>query len=208
MFAVIGDVVGLCEAVENHCCCKESGENVALVTLCKEVGNKHAAHHAGAVDAIPVDQQRIEGLDGIESVFFIKKLGELNAKACIIALELDAKRSGGVNARKNVLKKRNSFVCALDLHPGKLRSGLRIDALGAVTHALKGVIVEDYDLIVLRKANVKLNAVALALCGVECLHCVFHSEIAVQSAVSIVDLEGLNRGLGFGTGTEKEDVER
>ena len=158
MAAVIGDVVGLCDAVEHHCCCKESGENVALVTLCKEVGNKHAAHHAGAVDAEPVDKHRVEGFDRIESVFFVEKLHKLNAKAGVIALELDAKGSCGVDSRKDVLKKRDPFVSALDLHPGKLGSGLRINALGAVAHTLKCIIVENDDLIVLREADVELDA--------------------------------------------------
>jgi hypothetical protein len=82
--------------------------------------------------------------------------------------------------------------------------GLFIDA----AHTREGVVVEDDYLIVLGEANVKLDTVSLTLCGVECLHRVFHSEIAVKSAVGVVYLEGLDRGLGLGTGTEEKDVER
>ena len=68
--------------------------------------------------------------------------------------------------------------------------------------------MENDDLIVLGETNIKFDAVALALGGVESLHGVFNGKVAVESAVGIVHLEGLDRGLGLGTGTEKENVKR
>ena len=124
VLAIVGDVIRLCDAVEDHCGCDEAGENIALMTLRKEIGNKHAADYSRAVLAVPADEQGIEGLDRIISVFLVEELGKLDAEARVVALELDAEGSGGVDGGENVLKKRDLLVCALDVDPGKLGRGL------------------------------------------------------------------------------------